>query len=364
RSYFNSVTRLPSIAVELQDEIVSYLPSRDARSVMQTCKGLWYPAIRHLYSDVALSELRARKFFRTISETGQPYPDLVKSLHYVIRETGDVYLTYVIFCQALLRMQNLKALTITVPPTLSPLLLFHLRRNSIIRPRCGPFPVILPRLRMLNVNGDFKISALTLLRDIVSLSLTEVLDGESFKSFLNATKDQVGLKTNLQRLIITLHPTAGSRISAAMVLLDSNFPSLIALTIRTPTVNALEASAILASTPAIFLKLCAFSLNDWSILEPVFVMRESDAIARQRGHVLTCRRMREGLQSLTFRSLKWNKSSDHSGWFNHHVLDQDLEGSLVSEERASYPLFWEVVYRDAAPFTAADREEVLKPLLT
>ncbi|PPQ71222.1 hypothetical protein CVT26_011000 [Gymnopilus dilepis] len=333
---------------EMMDDVALYLPRGDTVMLMRTCRKLHDIGARVLYRNVALSDLRARLFFRTIAENSMMYASAVKSLHYTAMSNEDVFLTYSMFCDAILNLEELRSLTLTIPLSISSLLHHQLVRRSVIRSNMfhpTTHTDFLPKLECISLNGNILLSELAKFRCTTNVCMTYMMDAKDIKEFVSCIADG-GTNTVLSDMVITLHPSTASPLRKTMLMLDSAVPNLQTLVIRTPSANALEASETLAAFPPIFRSLRKFCLNDWSILDAVFMTNEDEAIRLQRTHIDLSADMRGNLEDLAFGPVHWERTMTRAyiKWTVHKAQTQSASSYDVAPESVDLPLFWEVFY--------------------
>ncbi|KAJ7135567.1 hypothetical protein C8R44DRAFT_729141 [Mycena epipterygia] len=184
------ILRLPD---ELLLETFRLLPQADRISSLRVCSSLHFLVANALYSTVRVSGIGARRFFATISLASRfslVYATFTRRLSYSVVISSDVYLTYPVFCQALIALSNLHTLALDVSSGYSEPLLVSFERYGLLRQRTlavtrlfrasrgdqrGDSGNALEQLRCLRIVGDPMPVALLVQRDVCELVLSREL---------------------------------------------------------------------------------------------------------------------------------------------------------------------------------------------
>ncbi|KDR81279.1 hypothetical protein GALMADRAFT_208062 [Galerina marginata CBS 339.88] len=341
---------LPFLANELLDKIVRDLGLSDGLSLMQTCWMFHDIVARVLYRVVAVSENDARRFFKTVAESKQHYGQYARALSYMATSQMDVGLTYFLLCAAIPKMEYLRHLNLTVRSDLSPFLLHQFRTHSVIRSALysngDPSSRVLPNLQKFTLHGDLALMDVVWHRTITSISITLPMSESSFTLFLDMATDE--LKTNplLRELGLVLRHSMGAKIVTHLNRVGFAFPNLRTLVVKIPSANALGITASFAQSPPAFPCLRSFSLNNWSILCPIFVIAEDEALAQQGSHIVKAGEIMQDLESLAFGTVRWSRKTYSSPWVVWKTPEYDIDDENLPRDFFDMPVFWDVVYHD------------------
>lgn len=198
--------------------------------MMVTCSRMHTIATRRLYTVISVSGIRARRLFGTLVSGGprsQLYSQSVRRLRWESTAISDRHLSYPIFCDALLRLTGLYALTIIVPISPTPLLLHCMRRARIIRDivpdlTCArlysqtgtlpPTPIALPMLNTLRIGGSAEISDMLCYRKLWELAFSAEL------SYLDIEHILKNMRRGFSAALKTLRITVKSNVDICSVL--------------------------------------------------------------------------------------------------------------------------------------------------
>lgn len=173
-------------------EIFGLLVLEDRVSMLRVCSELHFLAARALYSDIRVHGLSARKLFVTLalkSRFSAVYSTFLRRLQYTVTSRAESFLTYPVFCQALLTLDGLVGLGLDLFPGQAEALMMCLRRYSLIKTRVllgtqlleasrrreRSSRSTLSSLRGLRIRGDSIVAALLCHRDVRELVLSTPL---------------------------------------------------------------------------------------------------------------------------------------------------------------------------------------------
>ncbi|KAJ7436451.1 kinase-like domain-containing protein [Mycena galericulata] len=166
-------------------------------------------AARHLYATLAL-----KSSYSTV------YSSFVRRLRYTITSTSESFLTYPVFCQALLTTDNLVSLSLDLFPGQAEALISSMKRYGLLRMRVltatrllnahlgveqSVASLSLPRLRGLRISGDPSVAILLCDRDMDEIVLSSEL-GYKGLSELCCVVDRSLYGHNISTLFIRLEP--------------------------------------------------------------------------------------------------------------------------------------------------------------
>lgn len=244
---------LNSFANELLDEIISYLPLRsDQLSAMSTCRSFHWPAARSLYRNVSVSDYKARRFFKTITESTIGYEYFIRTLKYRATSNTDVHLNHLLLRDAIPRLYNLEHLSLSIRSSLSPFLIYILKKFSIVSDiilftdtyssRCNIDNTFhrLDKLRKFSVHGDIKLLKLLTYRKIHKVEITGPISDTDFAYVMTALTFPESKKNPVMRdLTMTFDRPLRRHIVYAIIRIAESFPNISRLSIRGLRLNAL-----------------------------------------------------------------------------------------------------------------------------
>ncbi|KAH9484794.1 hypothetical protein JR316_0001696 [Psilocybe cubensis] len=365
-------TSLPCLANELLDEITRYLPRRDQHALLCTGWALHDVVSRQLYRDVSVYDSSAKRFFKTIIESTESYGTYTKELQYTVSTNNDVSITHALLRRAVPFLANVESLTMIMRTQLSPFLKYMLRysvhpiqstyadaiRLDDKRLRVVDSPITFcnfPKLKKFNLHGDIKVIRFISIKSVlVKICLTEAMDDDSFTFFLNEMAPTGTPNTSLSILCITLQFVESySRIGTSLYRLGNAFPNIKSLTVRSPKLDALEASLMLTLDPPLFREARLLQFNDWTITTPVIIPVGSgpDHLKVQGIHITKAAESRRNLVSVNFGMIKWAKSVYSGGWeqTNKICVDSGDDDELYPDFDKDSSLFWDVLYINPEP---------------
>ena len=245
------------LANELLDEIVRLLPLSDYPKVMRTCTRFHCIVARLLYRNLAVSGRAARRCFSVLSSESSTllgYGDLVRYLNYDTTVAGgDVYLTYPILVGALLQLNGLTRLHLSVGRESADFLVHLMQRKDVIRQNPCAFRamdrggrggrtcslLVLPVLEHIIVEGDLRL--LRLVRNRMSIRHVEVINALNYAGIADMV-DAVGggnVMPMIEKLTLRFQFVSTSDLMSALWGLSFIFTNLHSLSFQSPFVNAL-----------------------------------------------------------------------------------------------------------------------------
>ncbi|KAJ7725030.1 kinase-like domain-containing protein [Mycena metata] len=187
------IHRLPN---ELILQILDLVPASDRVSTLRTSSSLHDLGARSLYTNVRVDGVAARRLFATLA-TKSPhavvYSGFLRRLRYTFTSASESYLTYPVFCQALLTLDRLVSLSLDIFPSHASSLWAVMQRYGLLKTRnlqgsrllsafkgqpSFPMECGLPSLRALRVRGMPTGVALACHRGVEELVLSTPLEYE------------------------------------------------------------------------------------------------------------------------------------------------------------------------------------------
>jgi len=197
-----TVFKIHHLPPEILDEIFQELPKAVCVKLLTTSSTFHAVLSRIIYNTVNVQALRARQFLAIIASPESrriAYGSLVRSLGYTASSNVDVYMTFILLCKALTKMDGLVSLSLTIPKAFSKFLLREMHRTNIFRqpptsfdhihrltqPKLQSSYNLLPYLQQLVIFGDVKIVELARYRPVRELQVIFPMDFTDLTHFFD-----------------------------------------------------------------------------------------------------------------------------------------------------------------------------------
>ncbi|KAJ7783124.1 hypothetical protein B0H16DRAFT_1495468 [Mycena metata] len=274
--------RSPATLFDIPDELLldifSRIPRHDLITMLRVTSWIHFVAARAVYTNVRVVGLNARRFFVTLASRSQysvVYSTFIRRLRYTFTSASESYLTFPVFCQALLTMECLVSLSLDIFAPHADTLILSLQRYGLLRSRvligAGLLAAVqghrsalvtahtLPNLRALRLRGGPAIAGvLTCHRAIEELVLSTPLDYIAL-SELCTFVDRNIYGNRLVTLIIRL--TISLDVQDVIMALSEVVPHLQQLSLDQPRLNPLPVLRVVAGSSPAFALLRRLSLN-------------------------------------------------------------------------------------------------------
>lgn len=209
-----------------------------------------------LYRDVIVNDNHAIRFLLTMqshSKTARRYPPLIRSLTYALQLKTHACVGYDLLSSSLAKMERLSSLTITIPTKCGNVLVASLKEHGLIREVSNVFdaldflssnvvastPYLLPRLKVLAIQGELSMSNLCIFRRVTTLKIGDPLTFTSLAVLYSNFHDVTGSKQAMVHLDIVLSLQKTEEVVRAVIGVADTFENLECLRVQAPYVNAL-----------------------------------------------------------------------------------------------------------------------------
>ncbi|PPQ74558.1 hypothetical protein CVT26_007816 [Gymnopilus dilepis] len=222
--------------------------------LMCASSDLIWPVGSFIYRHVHVSGLTARSMALTIvTSTTINYGDFIVSLHFTGRTLADIHLTYPLFAEALLHMNNLRVLDLTIPSNHTGYLVSLFKRKGLIRTSTSQFACIsdmlsgdnaatrktLSVLRSLTFDADPSIICLASNRRLANVDVRKEVNITGLATIMDSIEWNA-----LETLSMAVTISVTSELIIVLHLVGDACKNLTRMDIRTGTFNALVSTLI------------------------------------------------------------------------------------------------------------------------
>lgn len=116
-----------------------------------------------------------------------------------------------------------------------------------------------------------------------------------------------------------------------------------------------DVSQILKIRPDMFTELHNMQINDWSVMEPMFMISRQNAVDIQHDHLVISGQTRSSLRGLRFGPLLWEREGFGEDWELGQASPREAEPEdSLPEGYLEYPLFWDIDYDTPSDLSKLD----------
>jgi hypothetical protein len=215
---------------------------------MLSCRHFHPVVTQHLYTNISLTGFAARSFHVALvgrNPRSAMYANAVRRLSYTLGDDTPL-LSFPMLSLALTRTVNLKALAISIPVELTPLLKDSLMRAGFIKPVdtmymdihktiviSGPRPIV-PHLDAFCPGVSIQLLELIRHRNIRAVSLTNLIGYDQIDYLFDSLTGRGGISC-LEDLRIRLRKHVD--VSVVVLMIGKVFPTIITLSIEQQEMN-------------------------------------------------------------------------------------------------------------------------------
>ncbi|KDR72123.1 hypothetical protein GALMADRAFT_213555 [Galerina marginata CBS 339.88] len=342
-----------SLPNELIIEIIRRLRPWGLLSIMLCCRRLQDVATPLLYRTISVHEGNQLSILNAISQSKECYGQYVRTISYTTTSSFCDRLILRFFYVVCGHTKELRNLEISMAKGVSHLTvdmlgeLFSLplpQTSQILHhvsSSIGASPSsCLPHLESVGACGEVDFLHVFKFHNLTSLALIKLLTKKEFEHFLDIFALENLPNQCIRTIVVGLGYLLSSDIGGSIGRIGTTFPRIQNLTVRMTKAHALKISAILASSPSIFLFLRQFTVNDWSRTQPVFCTQRKEALDCQMHHLIAAKLQKRDLLGVKFGTTCWYKYGDGNEWEVQQLPTPSFD-ELYAEGKQGYAFNWD-----------------------